>query len=62
LSKKLVPPYIPSLNEFNFDENELGDDEAEFTQALLQEAMIHPSKERLIFRDFDFYNENMLKP
>jgi hypothetical protein len=36
LSKRLVPPYIPSLNDFNFDENELGDDEAEFTQALLQ--------------------------
>ena len=36
LSKKLVPPHIPCLDEFNFDENELGDDEAEFTQALLQ--------------------------
>lgn len=62
LSKKLVPPYIPSLDEFNFDENELGDDEAEFTQALLQEAMIHPSKERLIFKDFDFDNEYHLRP
>lgn len=51
-----MPPYIPSLDEFNFDENELGDDEAEFTQALLQEALIHPSKEKLIFKDFDFYN------
>jgi hypothetical protein len=53
---------VPSLNEFNFDENELGDDEAEFTQALLQESMIHPSKERLIFKDFDFYNEYHLRP
>lgn len=62
LSKKLVPPHIPCLDEFNFDENELGDDEAEFTQALLQEALIHPSKERLIFKDFDFYNEYHLRP
>lgn len=62
LSKKLVPPYIPSLEEFNFDENELGDDEAEFTQALLQEGMIHPSKERLIFKDFDFCNEPHIRP
>lgn len=44
LSKKLVPPHIPCLDEFNFDENELGDDEAEFTQTLLQESLIHPSK------------------
>lgn len=27
LSKKLIPPYIPTNDEFNFDENELGDDE-----------------------------------
>lgn len=31
LSKKLRPPYIPTNDEFNFDENELGDDEQEFT-------------------------------
>lgn len=24
--------------------------------------MIHPSKEKLIFKDFDFYNESMLRP
>ncbi len=40
----------------------MGDDEVEFTQALLQEAMIHPTKERLIFRDFDFCNEAHLRP
>jgi hypothetical protein len=28
----------------------------------LQEALIHPSKEKLIFKDFDFYNENLLRP
>ena len=44
LSKKLVPPYIPPVDEFNFDENELGDDEAEFTQTLLAENLIPLSK------------------
>ncbi len=27
LNKQLQPPYVPDINEFNFDENELGDDE-----------------------------------
>jgi hypothetical protein len=26
LSKEMEPPYIPPVDEFNFDENELGDD------------------------------------
>lgn len=43
LSKKLPPPYIPSHEAFNFDENELGDDEQEFTGALLQEHLIPAS-------------------
>jgi len=27
----MTPPFVPSIDEFNFDENELGEDEAEFT-------------------------------
>ena len=61
LSKKLVPPYIPPMNEFNFDENELGDDEAEFTRSLLTETLIPLSKEKLFFEDFEFKNEAPLK-
>jgi len=34
LSKKLIPPHIPTNDVFNFDENELGDDEKEFTETL----------------------------
>ena len=52
ISKKLRPPYIPTNDEFNFDENELGDDEQEFTSALMNEHLIPASKERLIFKDF----------
>ena len=44
LSKKLNPPYIPPMDEFNFDENELGDDEAEFTRTLLAENLIPPAR------------------
>ena len=62
LSKKLIPPYIPTNEEFNFDENELGDDEQEFTEALMNEHLIPASKEKLIFRDFEFNNEPMIKP
>lgn len=56
LSKKLKPPYIPTNDEFNFDENELGDDEQEFTEALMNEHLIPASKERLLFKDFEFNN------
>ena len=52
LSKGLETPYIPPINEFNFDENQLGDDEAEFTHALVNEAFIPASKENLIYDDF----------
>jgi len=62
LSKKLRPPYIPTNDEFNFDENELGDDEREFTEALMNEHLIPASKERLLFKDFEFTNEHLLKP
>lgn len=62
LSKKLVPPYVPTNDEFNFDQNELGDDEQEFTEALMNEHLIPSSKERLIFTNFEFLNEPMLKP
>lgn len=62
LSKKLRPPYVPTNDEFNFDENELGDDEQEFTEALMNEHLIPASKERLLFKDFEFTNEHLLKP
>jgi serum/glucocorticoid-regulated kinase 2 len=26
INKQLISPYVPDINEFNFDENELGDD------------------------------------
>ena len=61
LSKKLAPPYVPAYDAFNFDENELGDDEQEFTDALLHEHLIPASVERLIYRDFEFANENSIR-
>ena len=27
LSRKMTPPHVPTYDSFNFDENELGDDE-----------------------------------
>jgi hypothetical protein len=36
LSKRLVPPHILADDVFNFDENELGEDEKEFTAALIR--------------------------
>jgi hypothetical protein len=56
LSKKLRPPYVPTNDSFNFDENELGDDEEEFTDALMNEHLIPAHKEKLIFKDFEFTN------
>ena len=40
LKKKLTPPYVPDVNEFNFDENELGEDEEEFTSTLLADSKL----------------------
>ena len=57
----MIPPYIPTYESFNFDENELGDDEQEFTDALVNEHLIPAAKERLLFRDFEFLNEGLLK-
>ena len=40
LDKCLTPPYVPDVNEFNFDENELGDDEQEFTSNLIYDCKL----------------------
>ena len=56
LTKKLDPPHVPSVEEFNFDENELGADEEEFTRKLKSECLIPPNKEKLVFEDIDFSN------
>jgi hypothetical protein len=34
----------------------------EFTEALVNEHLIPASKEKLIFKDFDFVNEPALRP
>lgn len=61
LSKKLIPPHIPTNDVFNFDENELGDDEKEFTETLTKQNMLPPAKEKLIFKDFEYTNEHLLR-
>ena len=48
----MTPPYIPTYDSFNFDENELGDDEEEFTSTLINEHLIPAAKEKLLFNNF----------
>jgi hypothetical protein len=40
----------------------LGDDEQEFTEALMNEHLIPSMKEKLIFKDFELANEALLRP
>ncbi len=56
LAKKLVPPFQPNPEEFNFDKDEMGPDEAEFTAALhAEQKKAAPFKP--LFQDF-YYEED----
>jgi serum/glucocorticoid-regulated kinase 2 len=56
LAKRMDPPFLPSPEEFNFDKDEMGSDEQEFTAALLAEQKkAVPFKP--LFQDF-YYEED----
>lgn len=56
LGKEIAAPFVPNLEEHNFDASELGDDEEEFT------ALVHEDIARATLKKHHQYKEYYTSP